>query len=288
MPTLLTGSSSSSQASATVPLASKLGASRVQVVLLGKSGVGKTSLAQRLLGKDSDPTPSAPKHLSPVTAASAVSSSPTPTMGVDFATRTVCLDANAPVRLHLWDTSGEERFRELEEVHLRSLEDHDAIVFAYAVSDADSFTKACEHVQRARSLAKGSPVVALIATKADLLRRQVTAEEGRAKAQELGASLFAEVSCAADTSSAMADVLYTRHDVDSRFLRPLLRECRDRRTQVAARAPQGEAADAAQPTGARAASTAGAFGGGRAAQKPPPSAFALTANAVRRCLRCMP
>merc|ERR1740123_2914965 len=149
----------------------KIGAGRIQAVLLGAAGVGKTALAQRILGQDG----MCSSRMAPTTSpagASKYSGAPPPTVGVDFATRSVALDGGTAVRLHLWDTSGQERFRELGETYLTELEAHDAVIVVYAASDAGSLEEACEHARRARRLTKGTVQMALVATKADVGPRE--------------------------------------------------------------------------------------------------------------------
>ena len=64
---------------------------QVKVILIGDSGVGKTSLVEQFQnGK--------------------ISSNQKPTIGADFAKRKVQLDDGREVFLQLWDTAGQERY----------------------------------------------------------------------------------------------------------------------------------------------------------------------------------
>jgi len=214
-----------------------IGAGRIKVVVVGARGVGKTSLVQRMLGQDAlSGLTSKPTTLPEV--ASAGTCGPQPTVGVDFATRSVCLDgATCPVRLHLWDTSGQERFQPLVSTYLSDLEDHDAAVIVYDVASAESFEEAQVHVRRVRRLASGRPQLALIGAKADpeAPAREVSTEEGRALAGDMGAVVFAEVGCPSQRSAGPhgpggrgnGEVLSKRSAIEEQLVRPLLRKCRD-------------------------------------------------------------
>jgi len=63
----------------------------LKVVLIGDSGVGKTSLLEAFNYKK-------------------MSGDSKPTIGADFLKKKVVLDNGAEVNLQLWDTAGQERF----------------------------------------------------------------------------------------------------------------------------------------------------------------------------------
>lgn len=151
---------------------------RVKLLLLGHAGVGKTSLVQRLIGQE---------------AASGVA----PTVGVDFAAHAVQLEGEQwPLRLNIWDTSGDPRFRELVEGCMRDLRHQDAVIIVYDVTRRNTFEAAEAWVASVREAALHcEPVIVLLGNKADFATaRVVSTEEGEAKAKALGISLFAEVS----------------------------------------------------------------------------------------------
>lgn len=306
-PTLL--STPGRQSPAASPLTShKTGAGRIQAVLLGSSGVGKSALAQRILGWDAHCSmPLTPAALSP--GAAVCTGAPQPTVGVDFATRSVCVDAGVPLRLHLWDTSGQERFRELSESYLGDLEDHDAVIAVYAASNAASLDTACEYIKRARQLAKGTPRVALVGAKADVEPHVVSEEEGRARAEELGAAVFLEVCCPAKLaegsplaapSPVTLGAVTSRQTIEVQLLRPLLRKCLEcAPPQGIAATPRPAAGQRFGVTGIPSCATPGKRQVSTTPQplrtsesrraSPPPKAksSALRCNALRRCLRLM-
>jgi len=178
---------------------------RVKAVVLGGQGAGKTSLTQRMLG------------------AAQLLSSPLPTVGVDFAARSVLLEGSRQqVRLHLWDASGQERFASLVEANIVELESYDFVVAVYDTTKAESLEVASEHIRRALRLSKGSPQVALVGSKADLEHREVSLSIGELRAQELGASIFVEVACPSLTASGRPS---SHQFLQDHLVQPLLQLC---------------------------------------------------------------
>lgn len=204
----------------TTPRGGPLG--RVKMVLVGNHGVGKTAISQLILGKGHHGT--APQDIAP-------------TVGVDFATKAVQVDKDFwPCRLHLWDTSGQERFRPLVNSHLADLDSGCAVVVVYDVSDEKSFAAIDGWVSEARHLARGSPQIALIGNKSDkglAGARKVATVDGQRKADELGAVLFLET-CGLINESGSPDV-----DRLSRFfIETLIRKCRAEAPHELPRAPR--------------------------------------------------
>merc|ERR1719321_245745 len=185
---------------------------RVKLVLVGEHGVGKTSITQRhILGRAHRAAEDAP-----------------PTVGVDFACKAIQIDKDPwPCRVHVWDTSGQERFQHLVDSHLRDLEAGDAIAVVYNVTDAKSFQAVDYWVHKVRELARGSPQIAILGTKSDKAfenGRNVSTAEGQRKADELGAVLFLE------TCGVLTDEAGTEFEQDGRLFKvcfeSLLRKCR--------------------------------------------------------------
>jgi len=91
-------------AALTAPSRSQDGVTNVRVVLIGQSGVGKTSLLGRIIHNTYDDDSRA-------------------TLGIDFVTKTVMLRTRTqeriPVRLQCWDTAGAARFHDLMPAYVR-------------------------------------------------------------------------------------------------------------------------------------------------------------------------
>merc|ERR1719343_71103 len=115
-------------------------------------GVGKTNVVQRLLGgtAPTGPTP------------------PGPTIGVDFASRSVQLAGDSrPLRLNLWDTSGDPRFRELADGCMQDLRDHDAVIIVYDLTQRGTFEAVETWVETVRQATRNSdPILVLLGNKA--------------------------------------------------------------------------------------------------------------------------
>lgn len=91
----------------------------LKLILVGDSGVGKTSvlwtLCEKKLRGDELRTP---------------------TIGVDFLSHQVSLDGSRTATLQIWDTSGQERFRSITSPFFRGA---DGVLFVFDVSSRASF-----------------------------------------------------------------------------------------------------------------------------------------------------
>lgn len=87
-----------------------------KIILIGDSGVGKTSLMTRFTDKSYRPSSSA-------------------TIGVDFKIKTIDLDG-VKVKLQIWDTAGQERFRAVVSNYYRGAH---GIFIVFDMLNKDSF-----------------------------------------------------------------------------------------------------------------------------------------------------
>lgn len=112
------------------------------------------------------------------------------TIGMDFQSKTVYLE-DRTLRLQLWDTAGQERFRSLIPSYIR---DSAAAVVVYDITRRASFAGTRKWVEDVRNERGENVLVALVGNKSDLSSsREITEEEGRRQAEELGV-LFSETS----------------------------------------------------------------------------------------------
>lgn len=238
-----------------------IGAPLQKVVIIGSAGVGKTSLTQLILGQEqaSKPAlPSAAKSAYPcgVPTPSAVGAlsgtaavGPLPTVGVDFATRALDMEGRQrPARLHIFDASGQKRFKDVVESYLTTLGDHDAVIVTYDITDRTTFEELDKYIRRVRCLAQGLPQIAIVGMKADLAKRQgcdfVSSEDAQAIAEELQVRIAVQVACPPAGQSGEEDLvsspgqqmLGTQSAVDAELLRPLLQQCSEAASS-SARAP---------------------------------------------------
>jgi len=117
-----------------------------KIVIIGDSGVGKSCLLLRF----AEGTYYAESYIS--------------TIGVDFKIRTVDVDGRT-VKLQLWDTTGQERFRTITSSYYRGAHGF-AVVFD--VSDSSSFSNVSRWMQEVSRYASDTSSKILLGNKADL------------------------------------------------------------------------------------------------------------------------
>lgn len=143
----------------------------LQVVFLGDVATGKTSIIKSFMQGSFDQNYQA-------------------TIGIDFISKTLYLE-DRTVRLQIWDSAGQERFRSLIPSYIR---DSSVAVVVYDISNKPSFENASKWVEDVRTERGNDVVIVLVGNKTDLAdKRQVSTEEGEAKAKEEGL-LFIETS----------------------------------------------------------------------------------------------
>ncbi|MED6167729.1 Ras- protein RABH1b [Stylosanthes scabra] len=156
---------------------------KYKLVFLGDQSVGKTSIITRFMYDKFDNTYQA-------------------TIGIDFLSKTMYLE-DRTVRLQLWDTAGQERFRSLIPSYIR---DSSVAVIVYDVASRQTFLNTAKWIEEPFCI-----ITLLIiwikylqlCTKScwsnrviSFTRRQVSIEEGEAKAREFNV-MFIETSAKA-------------------------------------------------------------------------------------------
>mmetsp|Transcript_51969 Transcript_51969/g.96159 ORF Transcript_51969/g.96159 Transcript_51969/m.96159 type:complete len:214 (+) Transcript_51969:126-767(+) len=151
---------------------------KYKLIMLGDAKVGKTSILKRFLYGSFD-------------------DQYTVTVGIDFACKNLILE-DRTVRLQLWDTAGQDRFRCLIPNYIR---DSCAAVVVYDVTSRDSFSSTSRWIQDVRNEGGRDVVVMLVGNKTDVdAKRAVSTDEGENKARELEA-MFIETSAKVDSQS---------------------------------------------------------------------------------------
>ena len=140
---------------------------KYKAVLLGESGVGKTSLVVRLVKNEYQQQHS--------------------TVGASFFRYGVTLEDGNVINFDLWDTAGQERYKSLASMYYRGSA---AALVVYDITSIESFDRARYWIRELRSNSPDT-IISLVGNKCDMEEeRQVTMEEGRELAQECGLMHF--------------------------------------------------------------------------------------------------
>ena len=137
-----------------------------KIVTLGESGIGKTSLINRFTYD---------------------------TFEIQSTTidNSICykhLDIeNKIIKIQLWDICGSERFRRVIPNFYRNAS---GAVVAYDISDKWSFDRVKFWVNEVKKYSNTETNIVIVGTKCDILDREVTEEEGKKLADELGVKYF--------------------------------------------------------------------------------------------------
>ena len=135
---------------------------RLNCVLIGESGVGKSSIAKRFSG-------------------GSFSNSETCTIGIEFHTKAVGLKGGR-VKLNIWDTSGHESFESLTRSYYRSAI---LVMLVFDLTNRKTFSNLDKWIERARKLAPDNVRLVLVGNKSDnAMARAVTSKEALDFAQK--------------------------------------------------------------------------------------------------------
>jgi Ras-related protein Rab-8A len=135
---------------------------QVKLLMIGESGCGKTCLVLRYTIDSITPT-----FLT--------------TVGIDFKIKTVVLDGKR-IKLQIWDTGGQERFRSITTSYLRGAQ---GIFLVYDVTDRLTFTSIRRWMGIIQTNADVNVNTILVGNKCDMVeQRVVSRDEGEALAKE--------------------------------------------------------------------------------------------------------
>ncbi|XP_024997633.2 ras-related protein Rab-37 isoform X13 [Gallus gallus] len=136
-----------------------------QTILVGDSGVGKTSLLVQF-----DQGKFIPGSFSA-------------TVGIGFTNKVVAVDG-VKVKLQIWDTAGQERFRSVTHAYYR---DAQALLLLYDITSKMSFDNIRAWLTEIHEYAQKDVVIMLLGNKADVSsERMVRTEDGASLAREYG------------------------------------------------------------------------------------------------------
>ncbi|XP_045470305.1 ras-related protein Rab-18-like [Harmonia axyridis] len=127
----------------------------LKILIIGESGVGKSSILLRFIDDNFDPDQ-------------------TLTIGVDFKTKKLTVDGNT-VKLAIWDTAGQERFRTLTPSYYR---DAQGAILVFDVSNYSTFARLETWLNELDTYSTRSNIVKMIVgNKIDKEKRKVPREE---------------------------------------------------------------------------------------------------------------
>ncbi|XP_055337334.1 ras-related protein Rab-18-like isoform X2 [Paramacrobiotus metropolitanus] len=151
----------------------------LKLLIIGESGVGKSSLLLRFTDDTFDPELAA-------------------TIGVDFKVKSLNANGNV-VKLAIWDTAGQERFRTLTPSYYRGAQ---GVILVYDVTSKSSFQKLEMWLGEVDSYAnKPGMVKMLVANKIDQRTERVITREDGLKFARKHSMLFIE--CSARTADGV-------------------------------------------------------------------------------------
>uniref|UniRef100_A0A7S2C2S1 Uncharacterized protein n=1 Tax=Florenciella parvula TaxID=236787 RepID=A0A7S2C2S1_9STRA len=137
-------------------------AREVKVVLLGDTGVGKSSLVLRFITNEFKPYQES-------------------TIGASFMSKLIMVEG-APIKFQIWDTAGQERFRTITSAYYRGA---DGIIMVYDVTSQDSFNHVADWLTEVNRYASEGTCKLLVGNKSDREDRAVSSEEASAYAEKL-------------------------------------------------------------------------------------------------------
>ena len=167
----------------------------VKVVLLGESGVGKTSIISQFTANKFNP------------------SCPT-SVSAQFISKIIKFPQyNKSIKFDIWDTVGQEKYRSLAKIFFF---DSLIIIFVYDITTEFSFTAIKDFwFKETNENADNEPILALVANKVDLYKdEKITNDMGKAYADEINA-IFQNTSA---LSNSGIDKLF--ENLGNKFLNP--------------------------------------------------------------------
>ena len=105
------------------------------------------------------------------------------TIGLDFRLKTITLENNRKIRIQIWDTAGEDRFRSITRNYYKGAH---GIVLIYDVTDQQSFQHIKDWVDKIKEESKEGVIIYLVGNKIDLIdKRIITNADGKKLSEEI-------------------------------------------------------------------------------------------------------
>ena len=129
---------------------------QIKVVLVGDTKVGKSAILSRFTTGSFD-------------------SDITPTIGASYATHNFSSPSGGEIKIHIWDTAGQEKFRSLAPMYYRN---SNVALLVYDVTSKESFEALTVWKKEIDTKAPVGIKFVIVGNKIDLKERAVSTEEG--------------------------------------------------------------------------------------------------------------
>lgn len=139
----------------------------IKLLVIGNSGVGKTNMLLKFCDNNFMTS-----HLT--------------TIGIDFKIKTILIGKDK-VRLQIWDTAGQEKFKTITQTYYRGAM---GIVLTYAINERETFEDIQNWIKQIKMHASDNVVKVLVGNKIDINDRRVSYDEGAQLAADLGVRFF--------------------------------------------------------------------------------------------------
>jgi small GTP-binding protein len=139
----------------------------IKLLVIGNSGVGKTNMLLKFCDNN-------------------FMSSHLTTIGIDFKIKTILMGSDK-VRLQIWDTAGQEKFKTITQTYYRGAM---GIVLTYAINERETFEDIQNWIKQIKIHASDNVLKVLVGNKIDIDDRKVSYDEGMQLAADLGVRFF--------------------------------------------------------------------------------------------------
>ena len=161
------------------PEKNKVETKEVKVILLGETGVGKTSIINRFISNE-------------------FINDNTITLGSSFSTKEI-KKQNINYKLKIWDTTGQEKFHSVTNLFIKG---SNIIILVYSVDSLDSFEQLNYwYKSLKRNLEGDKHILAVVGNKIDLKNEAVISEDEGKKFAENKNAIFKLISAKEDPKS---------------------------------------------------------------------------------------
>jgi Ras-related protein Rab-1A len=140
-----------------------------KILIVGNANAGKTAILDRFTNKSFNDS-----YIS--------------TIGIDFNVKSVSINDNVSIKLQIWDTCGQERFKALTRSYYRNA---NAVIVVYDITSPQSFKNAKEWIKETEQYLDDDVLVILVGNKSDLYEfRKVQYFEGHQLAEQKRLQFF--------------------------------------------------------------------------------------------------